>query len=457
MSLLRTISPLLGLFALSASAVSYSSAAQANTVELSAELGHGVIDRSAKDTVYLRLSLKALAARDRDRRAPINVALVIDRSGSMQGDRLAAAKKGVEAALDRLGPDDTVSLVAYNHEVDVLFKAGRLGSKRDAAERAISRLRAQGTTALYAGVKEGGAQVGEFRSDMKVNRVVLLSDGLANVGPSTPREVAELGRKLAGKGISVSTIGLGLEYNDELMQRLAAVSDGNHVFVERPSDLAEIFDREFGDALSIAARDVTITIECEAGFKPKRVLGRDADISGSRVTLNLAQLQADNERYVILELEAEGSYSADGLKDVARVDVGYIDLDSGSRGSVATDVQARFTDDAKEAEGSVNKGVMSQVTEQIATENSERAVELRNQGDIAGAKKVLMDNAAYLGRNKDVLGTGAAPASSASISVLGELEEKSREAAESLDEDDWQRTRRAMRYDQHKSKVQQAY
>ena len=457
MSLLRTFSLLLGLAAFSASFLPFALEARASQVDLSAELGHSVIDTKAKDTVYLRLSLKALAARELERRAPINVALVIDRSGSMQGERLAAAKKGVEAALDRLGPDDTVSLVAYNHEVDVLLKAGRLGSKRDGVERAIDRLTAQGTTALYAGVKEGGEQVKEFRSDMTVNRVVLLSDGLANVGPSSPREVADLGRQLAGKGISVSTIGLGLEYNDELMQRLAAVSDGNHVFVERPSDLAEIFDREFGDALSIAVRDVTITIECKAGFKPTRVLGRDADISGSRVTLNLAQLQADNERYVILELEPEVPHKVGSAEEVARIDVAYMNLDSGSREAVATRVKARFTDDAKDAEASLNKAVMSQVTEQIATENSERAMELRNQGDVAAARQVLMDNASFLGRNKDMLGSGSAPAPTASISALDKLEEKSREAAEALDEKDWERTRRAMRYDQHKSKVQQAY
>src|SRR5690606_33320578 len=139
---------------------------------------------------------------------------------------------------------------------------------------------------------------------------------------------------------------------------------------ERSSDLAEIFDREFGDALSIAARDVTITIECKAGFRPTRVLGREADISGSRVTLNLAQLQADNERYVIVELEPEASLKPGRAEDVAKIDVGYVNLDSGARDAVEATVQARFTDDAKEAEASLNKAVMSQVTEQIATENT---------------------------------------------------------------------------------------
>ncbi len=193
--------------------------------------------------------------------------------------------------------------------------------------------------------------------------MILLSDGLANVGPSSPREVAELGRELASKGISVTTIGLGLEYNEDLMQRLAAASDGNHVFVERPSDLAEIFDREFGDALSIAAQDLTITIECRAGFKPTRVLGREAEISGQRITLMLNQLQADNERYVVVELEAPKGEAA-GERDVAEVGVEYLDLDGNQRKKADANVRVQLKDDAKAAEASINKQVMSQVTEQ---------------------------------------------------------------------------------------------
>jgi Ca-activated chloride channel family protein len=462
MSVVRTFSSRFGLssfagLAALCGAILPNPAARAAEIELGADLGHSVIDRKSRDRVYLRLSLKALAAESSKKRAPINVALVIDRSGSMSGERLAAAKQGAEVALERLGSDDIVSLVAYNHGVDVLQEAGRFGSHRQALERAIKRLEASGTTALYAGVKEGGEQVKAFRSDVKVNRVVLLSDGLANVGPSTPSELADLGRELASKGISVSTIGLGLEYNEDLMQRLAAASDGNHVFVERPSDLAEIFDREFGDALSIAVRDVTITIECKAGFKPTRILGRDGEISGDKVTVKLSQLQNDNERYVVVELDPPAAGVSGAEAEIAKIGVDYLKLDDGARSTGETLVVARFTDDAKEAEGSINKGVMSQVTEQVATENSEKAVELRDAGDIVGAKRVLEENAGYLNRQKSALGMGAAAAPAASISALDQLEAKNRDAAENLEGESWDKTRKAMRRDQHKSKVQQAY
>lgn len=452
----RMLSSLFSMAALCGACLTPTAFAHAATVDLGAELGHAAVKKGS-DRVYLRLSLKTLAAQKDKNRTPINVALVVDRSGSMSGERIAAAKKGAKVALERLASDDIVSLVSYNHEVDVLAEAGRLGSGRDKLDRAIENLTASGTTALYAGVKEGGEQVKAHVSDLKVNRVVLLSDGLANVGPSTPADLAELGRKLAAKGISVSTIGLGLEYNEDLMQRLAASSDGNHVFVERPSDLAEIFDREFGDALSVAARDIIIQIECKAGFTPKRVLGRDAEISGDKITLKLNQLPADTERYVVVELDATAANATTGEGEVAKVSVDYIDLASGARSQTESKVTARFTDNADEADASINKTVMSQVTEQIATENSEKAVELRDAGDIPAARKVLEDNALYLSRQKSALGMGSSAAPIASISNLDKLEAKSREAAENLEGESWDKTRKTMRSDQHKAKVQQAY
>jgi Ca-activated chloride channel family protein len=138
--------------------------------------------------------------------------------------------------------------------------------------------------------------------------------------------------------------------------------------------------------------------------------------------------------------------------------VTYVDIDNGgSPGRVEAKPSVRFSSNAKEAEDSVNKPVMSQVTQQIATEKSEKAVELRDAGDVAGARKVLEENADYIKRSRDVFTSGVAPAPQASASALNELEKQSREAANSLDGDTWGRTRKTMRSDQHKAKVQQAY
>ena len=113
-----------------------------------------------------------------------------------------------------------------------------------------------------------------------MNRVILLSDGQANVGPKSATELGELGMSLGKEGISVTTIGLGAGYNEDLMANLAGYSDGNHAFVENAEDLVRIFNYEFGDVLSVVAQDLVIRIQLMDGVRPMRLLGRDGEILG---------------------------------------------------------------------------------------------------------------------------------------------------------------------------------
>jgi Ca-activated chloride channel family protein len=445
----------LGLVAFIPTAAFAATSSPSAALKLDAELGQSVLPLGKSGKVYLRLSLKSAPIANREWRPRVNVALVLDRSGSMKGKRIAAAKEAASEALQRLAADDVVALVAYNHQVDVLQRAARLGDDHGLKSK-INGLDATGRTALHAGVVTGADQVKRYLAANRVNRVILLSDGLANVGPSTPRELAALGRKLGSEGISVTTIGLGLDYNEDLMQRLAAASDGNHAFVEDAKDLAGIFNAEFGDALSITAQDIEIIIECRIGFKPVRVLGREATIEGNRIRLKLNQLQGSNERYFVVELDAP-EVRTPGDAEVASVEVNYLDLNSGDRRRAEARAKGRFSASAEEADKSVNKAVMSQVSTQIATEASERAVELRDKGDITGARKLLEGNATYLKNARELYGSGAGAASPSMVKELQELEKKQNEAANNLDAHAWEKTRKSMRYDQHKSKMQQKY
>lgn len=450
-----TLARVLGLAALLPAIPLATSPAKAATVEVDAQLGQSVLPVGKPGKVYLRLSLKGAAMPRLERRTPVNVALVLDRSGSMKGDRIRGAKDAAVMALQRLAAEDVVALVVYNHGVDVLQPAARLGADH-ALKQKIERVEADGRTALYAGVVAGADEVKKHLAARSVNRVILLSDGLANVGPSTPRELGELGRELGAKGISVTTIGLGLDYNEDLMQRLAASSDGNHAFVEKASDLSAIFNAEFGDALSILAQDIDIEIECRIGFKPVRVLGREAKIEGNRIRMKLNQLQGANERYIVVEMDAP-DMRAPGEAEIAAIAVDYLDLSSGQRQRSETRAKGTFSASDKDAEASINKSVMSQVAAQVATETSEKAVEMRDKGDVTGARKLLEGNASYLKDARDRYGVGLGAAPKAAIGKLEELEKKQNEAASNLDAQKWDKTRKSMRQDQHKSKVQQTY
>ncbi|MEQ8824394.1 MAG: VWA domain-containing protein [Filomicrobium sp.] len=428
--------------------------AHAAEVKISAGLGQSVISTEG-GKVYLRLNLKALAHQANETRPPLNVGLVLDKSGSMRGKRMNAAKEAARMAVSRLGGEDAVALVAYDHSVSVLQPARRSIS-HSKFTAAINQLQAGGRTALFAGVTEGARQVERYLKERQINRVILMSDGLANVGPSSPAELAKLGQELGGKGISVTTIGLGLGYNEDLMQRLALASDGNHAFAETPDDLIRIFNSEFGDTLSVAATDIEIIIEVEAGFKPKRILGRHAEIDGSRVKVRFNQLTALNERYVIVELDAAASAPAADIA-VAKVEATYLDLQNGNRRTTSANVTASVSAERSKQEASVDKEIMSEITTQIATERSEKAVELRDKGDLAGARKLLQENASYIGRMKTGLAAGDAPASPKAIKELEELQEQSVTAADNLEAGKWSKTRKSMRYQQHKAKVRQSY
>lgn len=420
----------------------------AQTIKLQTRLGQGVMQEGQAGNVYLRVSLEGIAAEEEGARIPANVMLVIDKSGSMSGERIAQAKEAALMALERLGEQDVLGIVTYSSTAEVLSPAARL---RDTEEiRAdIRSLQAGGSTALYAGVSQGIRELREFVDAYKVNRVILLSDGLANVGPSSPRELEALGREAGGDGISVTTIGLGLGYNEDLMTRLALASDGNHAFVEEPGDLVKIFNQEFGDVLAAVGSDVDIIIDCLDGFEPVRVLGREAKISDGKVRLKLNQIYSKQEKYIVVELKVSES-RAKGTTRAAEVEVNYTDLASKTRSTVKGEAQVQFSGSEKEIQASVDKDVLAAVTTQIANERSEQAVELRDKGKTEEAKRMLRDNAAYLDEQAAKLpGAAAAP--------LKEMSKRSVRDAENLNTDVWDRTRKSMKADQYRNKTQQSY
>ncbi len=267
-------------------------------VRLDVSLANPVLIAGKKQTTFLKVGLTGFEMEKQARRTPANIAIVIDRSGSMQGEKIKQAKQAARMAVRRLDGNDIVSIVAYDDTVSVLVPATK-ASDRESILAGINRIEAKGSTALFAGVSKGAAEVRKFLSRDRVNRVILLSDGLANVGPDTPGALGDLGASLVKEGISVPTIGLGLGFNEDLMSQLAQRSDGNHAFVEHSKDLVKIFNYEFGDVLSVVAQEVLITINCRKGIRPIKVLGRPADIAGQRVVATINQLYSNQEKYLI--------------------------------------------------------------------------------------------------------------------------------------------------------------
>ncbi len=414
-------------------------------VELDARFGQSVVQAGETSRAFLRVGLRGLRPPEETARTPANIALVIDKSGSMQGAKIADAREAALMALGRLTVDDTLAVVAFNHMIDIVLPATS-ASDLPNMRRAIRNIRAGGRTALYAGVETGIEEVLAYLDPYAVNRVILLSDGLANVGPTAPDRIAALGREAAGEGISITTIGLGLGYNEDLMTGLALNSDGNHAFVEHPDDLVGIFNKEFGDVFSVVGQGAEIEIEFPDGIQPLRTLGRPAEIEGQRVEFDLRQIYGGQEKYLLIEVEIAGDAAHDRVQ-AAEVSARYTDMRTRQTAMLKDSVTLAFSNDAETIDASRDNDVLAAATMQIATARSEQAVKLRDSGRIDEARKLLQDNAAYLKEQARAL---AAPA-------LGGMAEEQARDAEAIASGDWNRQRKDMRSRQYKGKTQQSY
>jgi Ca-activated chloride channel family protein len=337
--------------------------------------------------VVVKIDVSAVTDR-KTKRTPLNLAVVLDRSGSMAGPKIEKAKQAAMLVVDRLAPDDIFSLVVYDERVDVLVPAQRVEDK-EALRARIERISPGGNTALHAGVRSGANQIREFISAKRINRVILLSDGLANVGPSSPRDLRKLGRDLARDDIAVTTIGVGDDYNEDLMSGLAEASDANYYYVKDAEKLPEIFAKELGELLAVCARDVRIEITCPEGVKPLGFIGRTEQFDDGKAVVRLNQFSPGQDRYLFLRCRIDGTPS-----EVARASVHYRDeLNGGGEQNAAGTVRIRFTTDRALAAGSMRPAIVAEKELLVTAVVKDESLVAADAGKTADAAKKLAGQA----------------------------------------------------------------
>jgi len=362
-------------------------ASRNQSVQVSAKVDRPIlIEKGGEQEVVIQIGIDGMIHK-RIRRSPLNLAVVLDRSGSMKGRKLEQAKQAAVMLVEQLDEDDIFSLVVYDSDVDVVVPASRIGRKREAVCRMIERIYTGGSTALYSGVKTGGEQLAEFLSRQRINRVLLLSDGLANIGPKSNREIAELGHQLASEDISVTTIGLGDDYNEDLMTSLAEASDANYYYVDDVEMLAEVFRQELGELQKIVARDLIIEISFPDGVTPINVIGREKAISGDRAIIKFAQIAAKQNRNLMVRCRVNpDKYEKQGA--LADVVLNYQDTqqeDTPERKTTA-DVRVGWTREIELAEASVDREVQTEAELYRNAVESRATIGLSDAGQIGKAQ-----------------------------------------------------------------------
>jgi len=198
------------------------------------------------------------------KRPNLNLGLVIDRSGSMQGQKIEYAKKAASYAVQQLLPTDRVSITTYDDRIEVLVPSTVVEDKASIL-RKIQTIQPGGSTALHAGWVEGATQVSQHLQPNSLNRTILLSDGLANVGQTNPDLIASDVRGLVQHGVSTTTMGIGDDYNEDLMTAMANSGDGNYYYIQSPEQLPNIFASELQGIMATLGSKVSLGIEPLAG------------------------------------------------------------------------------------------------------------------------------------------------------------------------------------------------
>jgi Uncharacterized protein containing a von Willebrand factor type A (vWA) domain len=359
-------------------------------IQVRSELSSPIILEGTPETNYLKVSLSGQNI-DSKKRVPINLAIVIDKSGSMSGERIEKAREAAIFAVNMLNEDDTLSIVTYDSEARVIVPATKVKNRRRVIQLINENVFAGGGTALFAGLSKGIKQVENQLTKDKVNRIILLSDGQANIGPSSVDELSQLAIIAAKKNIAITTLGIGSDYNELLMSSIASYSDGNHVFVNNSADLENVFVHEFTDLMSAIAQDVVITIQLKNGVKPVRLLGRDGVIKGNEITVKMNQLFSNQEKYVLLEvIPDKGKVGQE--KTLAQVDLKYDNLLENKTENETQVVRISYTKDKKMVDDAIHHDVLVETELQKVALENEKALELYNQGKRDEAQQLLREN-----------------------------------------------------------------
>ena len=243
-------------------------------------------------------------------RAPLDLALVIDRSGSMGGEPLAAALESASRIVRGLRSDDRVAIVAFDSAIEVVQPL-TTASDREAIVARIMEIDARGSTDLFGGWEEGVKQLAPFTRKDRIARIILLSDGQANQGVVNESEIFARVTKAAGAGITTSTVGLGHGFNESLMTGMATAGEGVANFGQTADDLDEAFEEQFAILSNSFLRQVKVSVQGGSDVQA-RLVGEILK-NGAAHSRKLGTLPWDASLVAVVELKIGGLAKADAL------------------------------------------------------------------------------------------------------------------------------------------------
>lgn len=336
--------------------------------------------------VHALLRVEGTAPED-DRRTPLNLALVLDRSGSMAGEKLHAAREAAVRLVRRLAPSDVVSVVAYDSDVVTVAPPATGETQEDLVAR-IRSIGPAGRTNLSGGWLRGCELLRRNLREDGVNRVLLLTDGLANEGVTDPDRLVALIGSAARDGTSTTTIGFGRGYDEDLLRALADAGRGGTYYIERADQAGGIFEEKLEGLLSLSAQNLEVLIHPDRHADAAKVLhGYPQRAEGDVLTLDVGDLYAREPRKVLMEFLVPPDVPDEAWVATVTVRAHVLQPDGGVE---LRTVDLPITFHPVEG-GTVEPEVRREVLLVAAARAREEALEARDRGDWEEARDTLRE------------------------------------------------------------------
>jgi Ca-activated chloride channel family protein len=328
---------------------------------------------------------------------PANIALVLDRSGSMDGEKMNNLKEAVGYVVDHLGDNDLVSVTIFDDQVETLVPSGPANS-RDEIKTGLARVIVRGGTQISDGLSAGLAEVKKGISKDRVNRIVLLTDGQTWDDEDACLTLADEAGRL---GVAITSIGIGEEWNEKLLLQIAERSRGNSHWIQNPIAILDAFRQEMEGMQSVAATNVTMNGRMSPGVRPVRVfttVPMIADVSARTVNGNMVQADLgslDGRKGQAVLIEARVPAHKAGAFRVGQVEIGYLPAGGLSSRSIKANLNITFAADAAGA-AKVNAEVMNLVEKVTAFKLQTQALTEADAGNIVAATRKFQAAATVL-------------------------------------------------------------
>ncbi len=356
-------------------------------VELEAKISHNQVLIAEPQEVFATINLQALHA-EVEERPPMNLALVIDRSGSMRGERILQARQAAKYLVDSLDENDRLGLVTYETGHRVEFDSMEATEvNRAKMHKIIDGIRVSGATNISDGYQAVVEIVKKHHDENAINRVLHLSDGHANRGITDPDQLRALSRQAYDNGVSTTSIGFGLNYNERLMTGMAVEGSGNYYFVNDGQDLSALVAREMTGLSATVANRIEVILDPGHGVEIVDVIGFNHRYRDGQVIVSLSEMAAGMRRNIAVRLNVVPQNME--TMEILGVRANYRDAINDRHRYRQQRTYAGVTEMKSVVESNINSDVMIRVERVRMAEQVDKAMQQYSAGNQEGAAQML--------------------------------------------------------------------